>query len=128
MNYYDLQDYNIYNDLVKKENIKIKNFFKQKNSSLLVNKNYIYIGMYKNQRIWFKCCPYLLEQRAFSCNLYDDKDLIYIKEIGYKESKIIYSDDVPFSHNHYEKIWNEYLDLRRTLYILKTDNPQNNEI
>lgn len=128
MNYYDLQDYNIYNDLVKKENIKMKNFFKQKDSSLLVNKNYIYIDMYKNQRIWFKCSPYLLEQRAFSCNLYDDKDLIYIKEIGYKESKIIYSDDVSFSQDHYEKIWNEYLDLRRALYILKTDNPQNNEI
>ena len=128
MNYYDLQDYNIYNDLVKKENIKMKNFFEQKNASLIINKNYIYIDTYKNKKIWFKCVPYLLEQRAFNCNLYDDKDLIYIKDIGYEKSKIIYSDDISFSQNHYEKIWNEYLDLRRALYMLKTDNPQNNEI
>lgn len=129
MNYYEIKDYNIYENLVKTEDIKMKDFLKMKDLSLVMNKNYTYVDTYKGYKIWFRCYPYLLEQRAFICNLYygDNKDIIYIKELGYENSKIIYSDDVPFSKNHYEKIWNEYLDLKRKLYMLKTDNPQNNE-
>lgn len=129
MNYYNIQDYNIYENLIKEQNKRIKDFFKMKDSLLLFDKNYIYIDIYKGKKIWFNCYPYLLEQRAFSCNLYegDEKNMIYIKDVGYGKSKIIYSDDICFSENHYEKIWREYLDLRRELYMLKTENPQNNE-